>query len=114
MSKRALASMLAFAAMYGDMLNITGENNIHKTKVNTLDTTLRIKPIPAGCQRFKFESDRGEFQTDALTEKRAIEKFNKWYEKEPEKNSICAACIWFSSANMCKTCNGGSNYTKSE
>lgn len=37
-----------------------------------------------------------------------------WPEKEPKKNSICAACIWYSSANMCNTCNDGSNYTKSE
>ena len=82
MSKKALASMLAMAAMYGDMLNITGSENPYRTNGKNLDASPKVKPIPAGCQRFKFEFDRGEFETDALTERRAKEKFNKWYAKQ--------------------------------
>lgn len=77
--------MMAFAAMYGGMIDVCGIGGPYRTRTSTLDNSLKIKSIPAGCQRFKFESDRGDFETDALTEKRAIDKFNKWYEKQTPK-----------------------------
>ena len=78
-SKGMLMAMMAMACMGESMMYGSEER---RTRPQDMSSSSKIKPIPAGCKEFVFESQFGEFKTIALDENRAAKKFTKWLNKQ--------------------------------
>lgn len=78
---KGICGMLALAEMFN---NLTGDIPKRRTRLSDIDFSSKEKPIPNGCKKYKF----GDFETIASSEKRAIDKYNKWLNKRVEENGI--------------------------
>lgn len=64
-----------------------GHNSRQDLKPEDIDVTPKEKPIPKGCKRYYFNDIGGcykgshKISFDAMTAKKAYEKFNKWQTK---------------------------------
>lgn len=72
-----MRKMLGMAMIMATMADSYMNPQERKTRIEDIDLTRKKKPIPAGCKKYKF----GDFETIASSEKKAIEKYNKWLKR---------------------------------